>query len=344
MNKLRTMVAAGMAAGLAGFLGLTAHATADDAAAPLNANFYQSLKGKKIGFVPIAMGFNETQAWRAGMERQAKDLGYEIVVRDPNWSIESGIQAINSLIAEKPDLMIIENIDDRSYTKLVKKSMDAGIPTIQTQQRTQTASDGYMGPDWHEMGMRTAAGLISLCGKEAGKNGKIAIIQGALTAPASLYQIAGIEDALKSHPEITVVANQADDWDATKANAIASTILKQTPDICGIAGFWDVADAGIAAAVKEAGLQSKVAVVTSGSGNRESACDKIAAGDFTYYTSYNTAGQARDLNALIRTMLQLKPKPGSQPVTLLSPLVKITKDSMNPTSCWSLKELEQAGG
>ena len=51
-----------------------------------SAGFYNALKGKKIGFVPIAMGFNETQAWRIAMERQGAALGYEVIVRDPNWS------------------------------------------------------------------------------------------------------------------------------------------------------------------------------------------------------------------------------------------------------------------
>jgi ribose transport system substrate-binding protein len=308
------------------------------------AGFYSALKGKKIGFVPIAMGFNETQAWRTAMERQAAALGYEIIVRDPNWSIEAGIQAINSLIDEKPDILIIENIDNRSYNRMVQKSIAAGILTIQTQQRSEIASDAYMGPDWNEMGRNAVEGMVQLCGTDSGKNGKIAIIQGALTAPASLLQQAGIDEALKAHPEITVVSNQAADWDATKAYQIATTVLQQEPDLCGIVGFWDVADAGIASAVKEANLQGKVAVITSGSGARDSACDKIASGDFTFYTSYNTAGQGRDLNAIIRTLLQTMPEPGSKPFDLLSPLIRITKDTMTPSSCWTLDELAQIGG
>jgi ABC-type sugar transport system substrate-binding protein len=308
------------------------------------AGFYNALKGKKIGFVPIAMGFNETQAWRTAMERQAAALGYEIIVRDPNWSIEAGIQAINSLIDEKPDILIIENIDNRSYNRMVQKSIAAGILTIQTQQRSEIASDAYMGPDWNEMGRNAVDGMVQLCGTDSGKNGKIAIIQGALTAPASLLQQAGIDEALKAHPEITVVSNQAADWDATKAYQIATTVLQQEPDLCGIVGFWDVADAGIASAVKEANLQGKVAVITSGSGARDSACDKIASGDFTFYTSYNTAGQGRDLNAIIRTLLQTMPAPGSKPFDLLSPLIRITKDTMTPSSCWTLDELAHIGG
>ena len=309
-----------------------------------SAGFYDALKGKKIGFVPIAMGFNETQAWRIAMERQAAALGYEVIVRDPNWSIEAGIQAIDSLIQEQPDILIIENIDNRSYNRMVQKSIAAGILTVQTQQRSEIPSDAYMGPDWNEMGRNAVEGMVQLCGKDSGKNGKIAIVQGALTAPASLLQMAGIEEALKNHPEITIVSNQAADWDATKAYQIATTVLQQNPDICGMVGFWDVADAGIASAVKEANLQGKVAVITSGSGARESACDKIASGDFSFYTSYNTAGQGRDLNAIIRTLLQTMPEPGSKPFDLVSPLIRITKENMTPSSCWTLEELAQIGG
>jgi ABC-type sugar transport system substrate-binding protein len=334
---------AGACVALGATMATAAIAFADDAPPP-NAAYYSALKGKKIGFVPIAMGFNETQAWRAAMERQAKDLGYEVIVRDPNWSIEAGIQAINSLIAETPDVLVVESIDDRSYNKLVKKAMEAGIPTIQMQLRSQVVSDAYIGPDWEDMGAHTAVGLVKKCGEGSGGNGKVAVIQGALAAPASLFQIKGIEDTLKNHPEIKIVANQAADWDATKAYQIAGTILKQNPDICAIAGFWDVADAGIAAAVKEAGLQGKVAVVTSGSGNRGSACDKLAAGDFSYYTSYNTAGTARDINSAVRMLLQTRPKPGSAPFSLVTGLLSLSKENITPSSCWTLEEIQQFGG
>ena len=65
----------------------TGLAMAQDSVAP---GYYEALKGKKIGFVPISMGFDLTQGWLAGMQRQADELGYEIIVRDPNWSVESG--------------------------------------------------------------------------------------------------------------------------------------------------------------------------------------------------------------------------------------------------------------
>lgn len=330
--------------GLAAMLAATATLTAVPATAEDGANYYAALKGKKVGFVPISMGFDLTQGWLAGMQRQAKELGYEIIVRDPNWSVESGIQAINSLIAEKPDLLIIQNNDDRSYNKLVKQALTAGIPTIQVQQRSQTTSDVFVGPDWYDIGRKTAGALVTKCGKGSNSSGKIAVVQGARAAPASILMLAGVEDTIKAHPEIQIVSSQAADWDTTKAYAIMSTVLKQNADLCGVVGFWDVADLGTASAIREAGLKDKVTLVTSGGGNRAAGCDKIQAGDFSVYYSYNVAGQARDLNSAIKMLLQAKLKPGSAPYALLSPLTQITKENMSPTSCWLLPEIEHAGG
>jgi ribose transport system substrate-binding protein len=299
--------------------------------------YYEALKGKKIGFVPISMGFDLTQGWLAGMQKQADELGYEIIVRDPNWSVENGIQAINSLISEKPDLLIIQNNDNRSYNRLVQRAMAEGIPVIQVQQRVQSVSDVFVGPDWEDIGVKTANALVAKCGQ--GTSGKVAIVQGATAAPASILMLSGIEKTLSKHAGITIVSSQAADWDATKANAITSTVLKQHPDLCGVAGFWDVADVGTAGAIREAGLEGKVVLATSGGGKRDASCDKIASGEFTVYNSYNVAAQARDLNSAIKMVLQAKLKPGSAPFALLSPLVNITKENMTPASCWMLDEI-----
>ena len=321
-------------------LGLTAgHAIAQDSVAPA---YYEALKGKKVGFVPISMGFDLTQGWLAGMQRQANDLGYEIIVRDPNWSVESGIQAITSLIEEAPDLLVIQNNDNQSYNRLVQQAAAAGIPVIQVQQSVDTRSDAYIGPDWYKIGTVTAQALVDKCG--AGTSGKIAVVEGATAAPASILLKQGIEELIAQHPEITIVSSQAADWDATKAFSITATVLQQNPDLCGIAGFWDVADTGTAGAIREAGLEGKVVLATSGGGSREAGCVKVSSGEFAVYHSYNVAGQSRDLNDAIKMLLQAKLPAGSAPFALLSPLVQITKENMTPASCWTLDEIAQSGG
>ena len=328
-------------AGLVGaVLSMTATvALAQDSVAP---GYYEALKGKKIGFVPISMGFDLTQGWLAGMQRQADELGYEIIVRDPNWSVESGIQAITSLIEEAPDLLIIQNNDSQSYNRLVQQAAAAGIPVIQVQQSVETKSDAYIGPDWYDIGTVTAQALVDKCG--AGTSGKIAVVEGATAAPASILMKQGIEDLIAKHPEVTIVSSQAADWDASKAFAITATVLQQNPDLCGIAGFWDVADTGTAGAIREAGLEGKVMLATSGGGSRDAGCAKVSSGEFAVYHSYNVAGQARDLNNAIKMLLQAKLPAASAPFALLSPLVEVTKENMTPASCWTLDEIGMTGG
>ena len=304
--------------------------------------FYAALAGKKVGFVPISMGFDLTQGWLAGMQRQADLLGYEIIVRDPNWSVESGIQAITSLIEEAPDLLVIQNNDSQSYNRLVQQAQAAGIPVIQVQQRVGTVSDAYVGPDWYNIGTVTAQALVDKCG--AGTSGKIAVVEGSTAAPASILMKAGIDDLIAQHPAMQIVSSQAADWDATKAFSITATVLQQNPDLCGIAGFWDVADTGTAGAIREAGLEGKVVLATSGGGNRDASCAKIESGEFTVYHSYNVAGQARDLNAVIKMLLQANIPAGTAPFALISPLVQVTKDNMVPSSCWTLDEIAKSGG
>ena len=152
-----------------------------------------------------------------------------------------------------------------------------------------------------------------------------------------------IQDKLKGRKDITIVADQAADWDATKAHNVAATVLKQHPDLCGFIGNWDNEDVGAAAAVKEAGLQGKVAVVTHGGGQQQAGCDNIANGNFTSYVKWDVRGQARDLNDTIKLLLQTKPKPGSSPFALYTPLEVLTKDNLRQNSCWTLDEIKAGG-
>lgn len=78
------------------------------------APYYDTLKGKKVIFVPLAMGFDLTEGWAAIMRRQAQDLGYSFEIRDPNWSTDAGTRAITDAIAQKPDLLIVHNPDLQS--------------------------------------------------------------------------------------------------------------------------------------------------------------------------------------------------------------------------------------
>jgi ABC-type sugar transport system substrate-binding protein len=317
----------------AGFAAVAGTAMAQGIDDPTRGPYYDSFKGKTVAYVPVAMGFDLTEGWAAGLKSALEPLGVKFEVRDPNWSTAAGAQAITSLISEKPDVIVVHNPDVQSYARLLKKAEEAGIYVVQVNMRSSYSTDAFVGVDYVGFGEQIAQRLVDVCSPAHGGSGKVAIIQGVLTAAASVYQMKGIDNVLSKHPEIKVVANQAADWDSTKAKNIAATVIQQNPDLCAFTGFWDVMDVGTAAAIKESG--KKIYLLTQGGGN-QSACDNLANGTFSEVAVYFVPGQARDMADLIKQMLQLKEKPGSTKTTLFTPITFLTKKNMTPSLCWSL--------
>ncbi len=304
-------------------------------------DYYGAFAGKKVAFVPMALSFDIAQAYDGSMKAQADALGYTYEVRDPNWSVESAVQIAEQYLAEdpKPDIMVIHPLDDKAFLRVIKKAKDAGVYVIFMNLRMGAGTDSmgntiYIGADHYNEGKKKLELAAQACANSESK--KIAIIQAPLTNAVAIAETAGELEQLKLHPELNLVSMQSADADANKAKSIASTILKQNPDMCAIIGQWDGQDIGIPPAVAEAGLTGKVAVITSGSGSQPNACDKISDGTYTGYVSSNIADQTVILGATIKQLLQTKPPidTATWSVYVDSPI--ITKDTMAKTPCWNL--------
>jgi ribose transport system substrate-binding protein len=301
--------------------------------------YQAALKGKRIGFVPISMTIDLTRAWYAGMKQEADRLGYQLIVRDPNWKIDVAVQAADQLINEKPDVLVLHSDDLQAFNRQVAKAHAAGIRVIQIALKSPTSGDAFIGPDWYDVGRREALAMVNSCGKGSGKSGKVAIIHGPGVSAANRTILPGVEDTLAQHQDIKVVSRQSGDWDANKARSIAATLLKQNPELCGFIGLWEGEDIGIVNAVRQAGMIGKVAVITMGGGNREAGCNQITSDGYTAYVKWDVRGQIRDLNNAISILLQTQPKPGSAPFALYTPATTLTKDNLTPNSCWTLEEI-----
>ena len=81
------------------------------------APYLESLKGKKVIFIPISQGMDLNQSWVVVWQRHAARYGFSIDVRDPNGDTNAGIRAMQGAIAEKPDLIIVQNPDVQTYAR-----------------------------------------------------------------------------------------------------------------------------------------------------------------------------------------------------------------------------------
>jgi len=296
---------------------------------------YDLMKGKTVAYLPEAMGLDVTEVWGAYVKNSAEHLGMKFEIRDPNWNVDAGVQALTALIADHPDVLVVHNPDLNSYARLQKKAVAAGIYVIQLNTGSVVTTDGFVGTDFVSQGELGANLVVKACG--AGTSGKVSIVQGPLTDAASSYMMRGIDSVFGKHPEIKVVSNQDAGWDANKARAITETVLLQSPDLCGIIGFWDGMDVGTAAAVNQAGKTGKVFLVTGGGGAQIS-CDNVGKGAYSAYVKSDARVQGRDMVDLMQMLLQSKQKAGTMNATLYTPLQVITKENNKTGICWNIDD------
>ncbi len=202
-----------------------------------------------------------------------------------------------------------------------------------------TSSDAYVGADWVGIGYTAAKEIAKRCAPGKGPSTKVALINAVPTSSIDLYQTYGFKKGLAEFgPDITLVSQQAAGWDADKERGIVGSILQQYPDLCATFDMWDGMAAGAGAAVKEAGKQGQVFVVTSGGGNQTS-CEKVKDGLFSLFIEYDARAQGAALNVLVAEALQSNAKAGSNPINYFGPNFLVTKDNLKADSCWTLDSL-----
>ncbi len=118
-------------------------------------------------------------------------------------------------------------------------------------------------------------------------------------------------------------------------------MLQQNPDLCGVIGFWDGMDIGAGSAVREANMQDKVFVVTSGGGFKEAACDKLKDGTYAAYMSYDVRIQAHDINDVIKILLQSKPVADAPKFSLPTDMKLLEKSTITDDSCWTMDDFKK---
>jgi ribose transport system substrate-binding protein len=146
---------------------------------PFQGAFKDALAGKTVAFVPVAMNFDLTEGWFAGLKKELEPYGVKVVVRDPNWSTNAGAQAVTTLISEKPAVIILHNPDVQTYAKLAQRAENDGIYIIQINMGSSYRSSAFVGANWIEIGERDTEAVANFC---KGKSNKIAVVQHSLRA------------------------------------------------------------------------------------------------------------------------------------------------------------------
>lgn len=303
--------------------------------------YAKALEGKRVVLVPMAMGFDLAQGWAAYLKREVEGWGGTFETRDPNWDTSAGAQAITDLISggQKPDVLVVHSPDLNSYSKLLKKAQKDGIYVVLVDNPMNYPADAFVGSDWDRLGQLEAEAAVKGCGENSSK--KIGLVQGDAANASSIYQYNGIMKVLEKHPDFKVVAKPFSNWDPTTSRNVTTTMLQQNPDICAIIDFWDGDATGASAAIHDAKLDGKVFLVTTGGGEMVD-CKALEDGTFGAVVMTDLANQSRDMNAVIKFLLQSGQPAGTSKTYIYTLEKATTKADLKPSTCWDVKAL-QAG-
>ncbi len=293
-------------------------------------------KGKKVIFIPIAMGITLTEGWSRRMQEMADLMGFSYEVRDAGFDMKAMSQIFAKAINDKPDIIVAHNPTVQLLSRQIRQAEKKGIEVLQINLQSNQNSTAFVGANWTRIGTQIAEDIVKQCGEGSGRSGEVAIIPGQLTAADSVLMNEAAFAVFKKHPEIKVVSNQASNWEPEKARQITATVLQQNPNLCAIFGHWGVHTIGAGNAVKDAGKSDSVTVYATGGGNRL-ICNAIENGIIDRYWSYNADGQGRDAGTMLRLMLQGAKAPDGAMMIDESPLIVIRAgDSYSPSQCWDM--------
>jgi ribose transport system substrate-binding protein len=335
----KNLVRAGAALAVTGALAMgLSHAMAQEetgtkAGRELRADYDKALKGKTVAFLPIASGVPLMDEWGRVIRTEAEGRGMKFIVRDPNNNPSAMQQALSALVDEKPDVIFVQNPSVSLLVKELKRAEAQGTHVIQMNMSSNYKSDAFVGVDWAEVGRQLAEEVVKQCGTGTKTSGKVQIIQGELAAAASVDQIGGVMEILNKDKAISVVSNQAANWDANTALNITATVIQQHPDLCASIGFWGIMQSGAAQAIRNAGKIDQVKVYASGEGSQLD-CDQVNNGNFTKFLSYKASEQGHDMFLAATTLLEGGEKPGAKHIEYYTQSIWVDKSNANAANCY----------
>lgn len=226
------------------------------------------------------VGFAQTESnnpWRLAqtksMQDEAKRLGYQLVYTDAAGSAAKQVSDVDSMIAQRVDMIFLAPREEKPLAAAVKKARAAGIPVIlldrNVDQKLAKAGTDYVtfiGSDFIEEGRRVGQWLLKAT------KGKANIIQleGTTGSSPANDRRTGFVNAIKGQPGMKIVASQTGDFARDKGRQVMETLLQAHPEVNVVYAHNDEMAIGAIAALEAAGRKpGKDVLVLSIDGGRE---------------------------------------------------------------------------
>lgn len=217
-------------------------------------------EGYKLAFVQGVSGDEFYISMQCGIEAAAEEAGATVTTQGPE-KFDPTLQkpVVDSVVASKPDALLVAATDVTAMRTPIKAAADAGIKVVLVDTTvenpdfavSQIASDNIGGG-------AAAFDAIKAANPDGGKVLVVSVDPGISTTDA---RIKGFEDAAAEDPSFNYLGVQYSHNEPATAAQIVTAALQKDPDIIGIFATNIFAAEGTATGVKQAGKSDSVTVV-----------------------------------------------------------------------------------
>ncbi len=234
------------------------------------------------------VGFAQTESnnpWRIAqtesMRSEAAKRGHQFVYTDAAASAAKQVSDVNSMIAQRVDLIFLAPREEKPLVPAVMAAKRAGIPVILLDRRVDEAQAKpgrdyvcFIGSDFVAEGRRAGEWLV----RETKGQAAVIELQGTTGSSPANDRHAGFAEAIKGSPGMRIIASQSGDFVRDKGRQVAETLLQANPSATAIYAHNDEMAVGAIAAVEAAGkAPGKDVIIVSVDGTRD-ALQAIIAG------------------------------------------------------------------
>jgi len=196
---------------------------------------------------------------RDAMEAKAAELGVRLIITDAERSAEKQIQQVESFVAQRVDVIILNPCEVEASSPAVDKAMQAGIPIINVNSETRSEPTAFVGSRDEE----SAEIAIDYIAKRLHGKGQIMMISGYPGQAAEIKRTEGARAALAKYPNLKLIAEQTANWSREEGMALVENWLQAYGDsIDAIFAQNDEMGLGALNALQAAGAKDRIVLVS----------------------------------------------------------------------------------
>lgn len=205
----------------------------------------------------LANEFFSTMAQGAEEHQAANADQYDIVVNGikDERDLSRQVALVDEMVAAGVQAIVIAPADSKALVPALRKAQKAGVVVVNIDNRLDAevlASEGisipFVGPD----NLAGAEKVGDFLAGKLQKGDSVLVLEGIRTSFNAQQRLSGFEAAM-TKAGIKIADSQSAEWEMSKANTIASSMLSEHPEAKAILAANDSMALGAIAAAKSAG-------------------------------------------------------------------------------------------